>query len=78
MTAPESQPRPPRVIDLGGLVAADIGTVGALACIVLDARRRGERIRIVGASANLRELVELSGLTPVIALEPNRSIEPRR
>lgn len=76
MSAPGSEPHAPRVIDLGEVVAADIGTVGALACIVLDARRRGEHIRIVGASANVRELVELTGLTGVIRLEPGGSIEP--
>jgi ABC-type transporter Mla MlaB component len=78
LSAPEPEPGRDRVIDVGDLVAADIGTVGALAWIVLDARRRGERVRLIGASAELRALVELSGLTRVLRPEPGGSIEPGR
>ena len=65
-------------VDLGGIATADIGTVGALASCVLEARRRGALIRFVGASPELTELIALCGLTRVLPLERRRSIEPRR
>ncbi|SEN33962.1 hypothetical protein [Actinacidiphila rubida] len=48
---------PPDSQALGGL-----GAVAALARLRLAARRTGHRVRLRGASADLRALVELAGL----------------
>jgi anti-anti-sigma regulatory factor len=74
--APTNRP-PTLVIDVGGVRAADVGTIGALARVALDARRRGDRIQIVGASPELVELLALSGLTRVLGLG-RRSVQPAR
>jgi ABC-type transporter Mla MlaB component len=47
-------------------LAADAVAVEALARLQLAARRRGQRVVLGGASADLRALVELMGLTDVI------------
>ena len=52
--------------DVGG-VGVDAVTVDALARLQLAARRRGCRIRLRNASIELRELVELMGLSDVLA-----------
>jgi ABC-type transporter Mla MlaB component len=52
--------------DVGG-VEPDAVVVDALARLQLAAARRGCRVRLVNASAGLRELVELLGLTEVLA-----------
>jgi ABC-type transporter Mla MlaB component len=48
-------------------VEPDAVTVDALARLQLAARRRGCRVRLQHASAELRELVEFMGLTDVFA-----------
>jgi ABC-type transporter Mla MlaB component len=48
-------------------VEPDAVTVDALCRLQLAARRRHCRIQLVGASSELRELVELMGLTEVFA-----------
>jgi hypothetical protein len=48
--------------DVGHLACADLGTVNALALASVNARRQGERLRVVNASRELQELVELVGL----------------
>jgi ABC-type transporter Mla MlaB component len=47
-------------------VAADAVAVDALARLALAARRRGCYVRLRGASAELRGLVEFMGLTDVL------------
>lgn len=47
-------------------VDADAVAVDALARLALAARRRGCRVRLAGISAELRELIELAGLTEVL------------
>ena len=54
------------VCDVQG-VEPDAVTVEALARLQLAARRRGCVVRLQGASAPLRELVDLMGLTDVLA-----------
>ena len=54
------------VYDAGAL-AADAHAVEALARLQLEARRRGCRVRLRGASRELLALVEFMGLTDVFA-----------
>jgi ABC-type transporter Mla MlaB component len=54
------------VCDVGG-VQADAVAVDALARLQLAAQRRGCQVRLHGASADLLALVELMGLTNVLA-----------
>jgi anti-anti-sigma regulatory factor len=56
---------------------ADLATVDALARLCLVARRAGLRFAIVDAPADLRELIELTGLAAVLGLEPRRQTEER-
>ncbi|HZT90525.1 MAG TPA: hypothetical protein VFA05_00650 [Gaiellaceae bacterium] len=49
-----------------------LDVVDALARLELAARRRGVRIVVVGASADLRALIELAGLSDVLPVEPRR------
>jgi ABC-type transporter Mla MlaB component len=59
-------------VDVASLTSCDLGTVDRLARCALAARRQGRRIRLVGASPELAELVALSGLTRVIPAAPDR------
>ncbi|MEW2520759.1 STAS domain-containing protein [Actinacidiphila alni] len=52
----------PLVVDVTELPADSAGTIGALARLRLAARRTGHRVRLRGATAELRELLELAGL----------------
>jgi anti-anti-sigma regulatory factor len=63
--------------DVGHVPCEDIATVGALARAALNARRKGERLRIVGASDALQELIELTGLGEVLLGRGGREAEQR-
>jgi ABC-type transporter Mla MlaB component len=52
--------------DVSEITQPDCATVDAIARLQLEARRRGRAIVLCNASAELRELLELSGLTEVI------------
>ncbi|HEX3911237.1 MAG TPA: hypothetical protein VHW67_11125 [Solirubrobacteraceae bacterium] len=54
--------------EVGG-VDADAVAVDALARLALAARRNGCEVRLIGASAELRGLVELIGLADVLRVE---------
>jgi anti-anti-sigma regulatory factor len=62
------------VVDAGAL-AADVGTLDALARMQLNAQRIGQSIRLRGVSTDLRRLIELSGLDEVLRVEPRRQAE---
>jgi anti-anti-sigma regulatory factor len=62
--------------DVGHVCRADIGTVGALARACVNARRVGERLRVVNASAELAEAIVLAGLESVL-LGAGRQAEER-
>jgi anti-anti-sigma regulatory factor len=68
--------------DVGHGPCADIATVGALARAALNARRTGERLRVVDASDALQELIELAGLDEVLfgrsRREPEQREQPHR
>ncbi len=53
----------------------DLALVESLARVQLRARRRGERVRLRNVSDDLRGLLELVGLTDVLAVEPEREPE---
>ena len=64
------------VCDLRG-VAADCVTVDALARFHLAAKRAGVELRLRHASAELSELLVLTGLDGVLRIEPGRETEER-
>jgi hypothetical protein len=62
-------PEPPEPViacDARYIVGPDIGTVDALARLVLAARRLGYQVRLERAAPDLVELVELAGLCDVV------------
>jgi ABC-type transporter Mla MlaB component len=65
------------VCDVAALTRPDAGTVEALARLQLTARRLGRRILLRHPSPELRELLELFGLTDVLRVEPGRQPEER-
>jgi hypothetical protein len=63
--------------DVGHLVCPDLGIVGALARASLNARRQGERLRVVNASCELHDLIVLAGLDGVLLGWSHRQTEER-
>lgn len=57
------------VCDVAAL-PANVRTIEALARLQLTARRHGRRIRLQRASRELRQLIELVGLSEVLAARP--------
>jgi ABC-type transporter Mla MlaB component len=55
--------------------APDALTIDALARLQLSARRHGRRLRLYHASEELRDLIDLVGLSEVLGLEPRRQPE---
>ena len=55
----------------------DLALVESLARVQLRAHRRGERVRLRNVSDDLRGLLELVGLTDVLAVEAEREPEFR-
>jgi len=56
---------------------ANIHFVDALARVQLAAKRSGARIAVVEATDDLRELIDLCGLTSALCVEPRREPEQR-
>jgi hypothetical protein len=54
-----------------------LATVDALARLQLAAKRRGLALRLHRPERELRELIELAGLTEVLGVEPRREAEER-
>jgi ABC-type transporter Mla MlaB component len=65
------------VCDLGASVRADAATVDALARVQLTAKRRGRRVRLRHAPAELRTLLKFFGLDGVLRVEPVGKAEQR-
>jgi hypothetical protein len=65
------------VVRMEGAAAPDLGMMDALARMQLAARRAGWTIRVGTACPELCELIELSGLAKVLALEPFGQPEDR-
>ena len=66
------------LVDAATLGRPDAATIDALARLALTARRRGCRVRLVHAPADLRDLVVLVGLAGVLPCEPGSGVQPRR
>jgi hypothetical protein len=63
--------------DVESLTAPDLGSVGALARLQLEARRLGLELRLRGASRELSELIAFVGLEDVLRVEARRQSEER-
>ena len=53
----------------------DLALIDALARLQLVARRRGSRVRVLHASAEMCGLLDLCGLTDALGVEPRREPE---
>ncbi|HEY7148602.1 MAG TPA: hypothetical protein VH420_04070 [Gaiellaceae bacterium] len=62
---------PAFVLDLDG-VPPTAETVDWLACLALSLKRRGLRLRVRYASAELVELIRFMGLAEALGVEPGR------
>jgi hypothetical protein len=60
-----------------GAFPPDVLAIDALARLQLAARRRGQRLRLHAATHELRELIDLAGLSEVLGVEPRRQPEQR-
>jgi len=60
----------PLYVPAGVSTPADLVTVDALARLQLVAARAGFEVRLLGASAELRALLDLVGLGEVLRVEP--------
>jgi ABC-type transporter Mla MlaB component len=65
------------VCDVGALLDPDVVTVEALARLQLTARRMGRQVRILGACAELADLLTLSGLSEIVPPCPELPLESR-
>ena len=65
------------VCDLRG-VGADCVTIDALARLHLAARRAGVELRLRDASGELKDLLQFTGLSCVLGVEPGREAEERK
>jgi hypothetical protein len=66
----------PTVLDVSEL-AADAGTIDALARLQLRARRLGRRVELQGVSDELRDLIGFVGLADVLRVEVRGEAEER-
>jgi anti-anti-sigma regulatory factor len=64
------------VVDASSLAPTG-ATIDLIARQHLDARRRGGRIRLRGASVDLERLIQIAGLADVLRVEPRRQSEQR-
>jgi anti-anti-sigma regulatory factor len=64
--------------DLAGIADPDVGTVDALARLMLAANRRGCELSLRNAPTELRELLALIGLEEVVRCDADSDLEPRR
>lgn len=76
MTAPPG-PAEPLVVDVTGLAGSAPGVIGALSRLRLAARRTGHTVRLRGATAELRNLLELAGLAGEFDWETEQREEMR-
>lgn len=54
------------VCDLRALATADVGSIEAIARLQLIARRLGGQVRVRRASDDVRELIDLIGLSEIL------------
>jgi anti-anti-sigma regulatory factor len=65
------------ICDVGAVALPDAVTIDALARLQLTARRLGRDIGLCHASGELRELLDLAGLSEVIPLSAGSGIDAR-
>jgi ABC-type transporter Mla MlaB component len=66
------------VCDVGAVTEPDVGAIDALACLQLTARRLGREVRLRNPSRELLGLLDLCGLSDVLAgVEPRGQAEER-
>jgi hypothetical protein len=63
-------------LDVSAL-APSLSTIDALARFQLGARRRGQRLQLRQASAELQQLIAFTGLSEVLRVEPRGQAEER-
>jgi ABC-type transporter Mla MlaB component len=63
--------------DVGAVTEVDLGTVDALATLLLNARRAGSRVRLRDAPVELRELLAFAGLAEAVPCIAPLPVEPR-
>jgi len=63
------------VCDVGGLEPGGLDAVAMLAELQLTARRAGGRIEVIGASADLHEVLAMAGLCHALGLRPALCLE---
>lgn len=66
------------ICDVTALTEPDLEMVDALARLELAARRRGARLMLVHAPADLRRLLDLSGLRDAVLVDRPLSLELER
>lgn len=59
------------VVDVRAIGEPDLETIETLARLVLEAKRRDRRVRLINAPPGLGELVALAGLSRAIRLTPD-------
>jgi STAS domain len=65
-------------VDCAGWTEPELGTIGALARLELNARRSGCRLELENAGPLVVELLELAGLRDVLLLKRERQAEQRK
>jgi hypothetical protein len=58
-------------------MASSLVTLDVLARLALEAKRQGCSVSVHPASDELRDLIELAGLTETLGVEPRRQAEER-
>jgi len=61
-----ARPATPLVLDVGGIVRPDLGTIDALCRVVLEGQRDECSVRLDGVGPELSDLIELAGLGSVL------------
>lgn len=64
--------------DVGAIARPDLVTIDALARLTLSLARQGIEVRFVAATPELRDLLRLAGLDPVVRCEGESALEPKR
>lgn len=70
--------RPTIVLDCAHLGGAELADVDALARLVLTVRRARWQVRLSNVCPELRDLIDLAGLTGVLCVEAGRKAEERK